>query len=122
MRRTTCRYCGLDIEGPWDKAWLDRGRNSHCPTLDTIAHKPYREGWRAHAVARLSPAQARLYQCIARCDPDGIAYWDAVNDATDYDTMPSGFVMDNINRTTAALLRTGLVRLDPDGYFYLTEP
>jgi len=35
VRQTSCRHCGLDIEGfsPYRKGeWRDRGNNTHCPT------------------------------------------------------------------------------------------
>jgi hypothetical protein len=45
VRQTSCRFCGLDIEG-WSPypagAWRDRGGETHCRAGQ--AHAPYRPG------------------------------------------------------------------------------
>jgi hypothetical protein len=44
VRQTSCRHCGLDIEGiaPYRRGeWRDRGNNTHCP--DGKLHAPYIE-------------------------------------------------------------------------------
>jgi len=71
----------------------------------------------------MSPAQQRLYREIRlQADSDGVAeYWPVVNDWVKDQGPAAALALHNINRTVAALLRSGLVSLNDDGYFRLTE-
>jgi hypothetical protein len=72
---------------------------------------------------RLTAAQQRLlHEIRAQGGSDGRAeYWTVVNDWVKDAGPAAVLALHNINRTVAALLRTGTVALDNDGFFQIIE-
>jgi hypothetical protein len=76
VRQTSCRHCGLDIEGiaPYKRGeWRDRGNNTHCP--DGKLHAPYIE----HRRGQKNPPRGTVDTHAARelelyIDNDGDLY------------------------------------------------
>lgn len=68
----------------------------------------------------MTQAQIRLIETIRACD--GCAeYWPVVNDWVK-DAGPAKLLaLRNINRTVEALIKAGLITVDEDGMFQLTE-
>jgi hypothetical protein len=69
-----------------------------------------------------TPAQDRLLEEIRRQGgaDGGAEYWPVVNDWVRDAGPAQALAFRNITRTVAALLRSGMVTLDDDGYFHLT--
>ncbi len=66
----------------------------------------------------MTAAQARLLHVI-RAHGDHAEYWPVVNDWVRDSGRAASLALRNINRTVAACIRDGYIRLDDDGYFHL---
>ena len=71
----------------------------------------------------MTPAQQRLIAEIRNQGgtDGGAEYWPVVNDWVRDAGRARALALRNINRTVEAVIRLGLVRLDEDGLFHLTE-
>lgn len=66
----------------------------------------------------LTPAQHRLVALI-RAAGDCAEYWPVVNDWLNLES--GALALNNINRTVATLIRKGVITVNDDGVFQLTE-
>ncbi len=66
----------------------------------------------------MTAAQLRLLRVI-RQHGDHAEYWPVVNDWVRDSGPAQSLALRNINRTVAALIRDGYIRLDDEGYFHL---
>ena len=73
---------------------------------------------------KTSEAQQRLLDIIEhRADSGGLVeYWPIVNDWVKDSGRAQALAMTNINRTTNALIKKGLVEITPDGEFHILRP
>ncbi len=71
----------------------------------------------------MTRAQLRLLDSIRResAIDSKVEYWPVVNDWVKDAGPARSLALHNINRTVDALLRSGLVTLDEDGYFELVS-
>lgn len=68
----------------------------------------------------MTSAQRRLVEVI-RAYGECAEYWPVVNDWVRDSGPVKALALRNINRTVDALIRSGVVTLDDDGMFHLTE-